>query len=297
MVFHARRGTHDVLEVGFSALARASHRADRPLSDPRAGARRRARRRPGTSPRRSAAARKPLDIQITATDAGLDVDVRGSGPLTSDRIGRARPRRRASSPGTPDAPRRTRRAARGPDRDDGSRPRRAAARRLPAGDRRGRGRAGAARAGALRRGEDDRRPVRRRRAVCVAARRARPRHGGRQRRGGDRGLAARGRRPRKVSSRSTPVVRDLFRRPFVPVELKPFDCVVFDPPRQGAAGAGARACRQRRAADRRGVVQSGDVRARCPHSGRRRLPADCASRRSTSFCIRRTSNWSRAFAK
>ena len=30
------------------------------------------------------------------------------------------------------------------------------------------------------------------------------------------------------------VTRDLFRRPFVPVELKPFDAVVFDPPRQGA---------------------------------------------------------------
>jgi len=29
-------------------------------------------------------------------------------------------------------------------------------------------------------------------------------------------------------------VRDLFRRPLVPVELKPFDAVVFDPPRQGA---------------------------------------------------------------
>jgi 23S rRNA (uracil1939-C5)-methyltransferase len=28
--------------------------------------------------------------------------------------------------------------------------------------------------------------------------------------------------------------RDLFRRPFVPVELKRFDAVVFDPPRQGA---------------------------------------------------------------
>ena len=28
--------------------------------------------------------------------------------------------------------------------------------------------------------------------------------------------------------------RDLFRRPFLPAELKPFDCVVFDPPRQGA---------------------------------------------------------------
>jgi 23S rRNA (uracil1939-C5)-methyltransferase len=29
-------------------------------------------------------------------------------------------------------------------------------------------------------------------------------------------------------------VRDLFRRPFVGPELAPFDCVVFDPPRQGA---------------------------------------------------------------
>jgi 23S rRNA (uracil1939-C5)-methyltransferase len=32
----------------------------------------------------------------------------------------------------------------------------------------------------------------------------------------------------------TPQARDLFRRPFVPVELKAFDAVVFDPPRQGA---------------------------------------------------------------
>src|SRR5262249_57341975 len=30
-----------------------------------------------------AAGHKPLDIQVTATDAGLDVDVRGSGPLTA----------------------------------------------------------------------------------------------------------------------------------------------------------------------------------------------------------------------
>ena len=29
-------------------------------------------------------------------------------------------------------------------------------------------------------------------------------------------------------------LRDLYRRPFVPVELKGFDVVVFDPPRQGA---------------------------------------------------------------
>jgi 23S rRNA (uracil1939-C5)-methyltransferase len=31
--------------------------------------------------------RKPLDIQVTATDAGLDVDVRGSGPLNPNRMG------------------------------------------------------------------------------------------------------------------------------------------------------------------------------------------------------------------
>jgi 23S rRNA (uracil1939-C5)-methyltransferase len=30
------------------------------------------------------------------------------------------------------------------------------------------------------------------------------------------------------------LARDLFRRPFAPVELKRFDTVVFDPPRQGA---------------------------------------------------------------
>jgi 23S rRNA (uracil1939-C5)-methyltransferase len=30
------------------------------------------------------------------------------------------------------------------------------------------------------------------------------------------------------------LARDLFRRPFVPAELKRYDCVIFDPPRQGA---------------------------------------------------------------
>jgi 23S rRNA (uracil1939-C5)-methyltransferase len=33
-----------------------------------------------------AAERKPLDLQVTATEAGLDVDLRGSGPLTSARM-------------------------------------------------------------------------------------------------------------------------------------------------------------------------------------------------------------------
>jgi 23S rRNA (uracil1939-C5)-methyltransferase len=42
------------------------------------------------------------------------------------------------------------------------------------------------------------------------------------------GAGARGLKPVTVQA------RDLFRRPFVPVELKTFDAVVFDPPRQGA---------------------------------------------------------------
>ena len=41
--------------------------------------------RPGRSPRSLKPADKPLDIQVTATDSGMDVDVRGSGPLSSGR--------------------------------------------------------------------------------------------------------------------------------------------------------------------------------------------------------------------
>jgi 23S rRNA (uracil1939-C5)-methyltransferase len=81
-VFHARRGTHDVLEVGFSA-ARAHHLVaidHCPVL---------AKNLDGALPAAWAIAevlgptKKPLDIQATATDAGLDVDVRGSGPLTA----------------------------------------------------------------------------------------------------------------------------------------------------------------------------------------------------------------------
>jgi 23S rRNA (uracil1939-C5)-methyltransferase len=80
-VLHARRGTHDILEVGFASLH--VHRIvpiDRcPILAP------------GLDGIIDAAwaiaetlrgAGKPLDIQATATDAGIDVDVRGSGPLT-----------------------------------------------------------------------------------------------------------------------------------------------------------------------------------------------------------------------
>ena len=83
-VLHARRGTRDVLEVGFTA-PRAHHivAIDRcPILAP------------GLDGAIAAAwaiaeilkpADKPLDIQVTATDSGMDVDVRGSGPLNSSR--------------------------------------------------------------------------------------------------------------------------------------------------------------------------------------------------------------------
>ena len=81
-VFHARRGTHDVLEVGFAAL-RAHHLVaiDRcpVLAPAMAGSIEAAWAIAETLERE----KKPLDIQVTATDAGLDVDVRGSGPLTA----------------------------------------------------------------------------------------------------------------------------------------------------------------------------------------------------------------------
>ena len=92
-VLHARRGTKDVLEVGFTA-PRAHHivAIDRcPILAP------------GLAGAISAAwaiaeilkpTAKPLDIQVTATDSGMDVDVRGSGPLNSGAHDRARRRRR-----------------------------------------------------------------------------------------------------------------------------------------------------------------------------------------------------------
>jgi 23S rRNA (uracil1939-C5)-methyltransferase len=84
-VFHARRGTHGVLAMGFSA-ARA-HRViaiDRCpiLAKSLDGALAAA----WAIAEALGAARKPLDIQITATGAGLDADVRGSGPLTATLI-------------------------------------------------------------------------------------------------------------------------------------------------------------------------------------------------------------------
>jgi 23S rRNA (uracil1939-C5)-methyltransferase len=85
ITLHARIGTHDVLKVGFAAAN--SHDiipVDRcPILDPGLN---------GALDAGWALAEplirtgKPLDIQITATDSGLDVDVRGSGPLPASMI-------------------------------------------------------------------------------------------------------------------------------------------------------------------------------------------------------------------
>ncbi len=81
-VFHARRGSHEILEVGFSAMR--THRVvaiDRcPILAPALDG---AVEAAWAIADALGPADKPLDIQVTATDAGLDVDVRGSGPLTA----------------------------------------------------------------------------------------------------------------------------------------------------------------------------------------------------------------------
>jgi 23S rRNA (uracil1939-C5)-methyltransferase len=84
-VFHARHGTRDVLEVGFAALR--AHRVvaiDRcPILAPGlAGAIEAA----WAIAEALATQEKPLDIQATATEVGLDMDVRGSGPLSPGRM-------------------------------------------------------------------------------------------------------------------------------------------------------------------------------------------------------------------
>jgi 23S rRNA (uracil1939-C5)-methyltransferase len=85
--FHARRSAVGIVEVGFAAL-RAHHiiGIDRcPVLAPKLD---------GAIAAAWAVAealkphKKPLDIQVTATDTGIDMDVRGSGPLDPPRMAR-----------------------------------------------------------------------------------------------------------------------------------------------------------------------------------------------------------------
>ena len=160
-------GTHDVLKVGFAAAG--SHDIipiDRcPILDPprrRAGG-----RRAIAEPLISIG--KPLDIQITATNSGLDVDVRGSGPLSTALITRLSRCRGTTSPGAADAPWRTGADANAAGRHDRHRAGHLAAGLVPAGDGGRRGNAGGAGGGALQARQAYRRPVLRRRPVRAAA--------------------------------------------------------------------------------------------------------------------------------
>jgi 23S rRNA (uracil1939-C5)-methyltransferase len=85
ITLHAKMGTHDILKVGFAAAG--SHDivpVDRcPILDPGLSG---ALDAAWALAERLIAIGKPLDIQVTATDSGLDVDVRGSGPLPAAAI-------------------------------------------------------------------------------------------------------------------------------------------------------------------------------------------------------------------
>ena len=231
-VFHARRGTHDVLEVGFSALARSPHRADRPLPGAREVARRSAAGclgyRRGAGPDR-----KPLDIQVTATDTGLDIDVRGSGPLTAERT--------AGLAAVAGKHRLARLTRHGELVVQSAAPTVAMGRArvaLPPGAFLQATAAGEAELARL---------------VLAHCRGARTiadlfagvgpfalrlaEHARVQAADSDAGAIAALQRATKTTQGLKPIeatVRDLFRQPFVPIELKPIDAVVFDPPRQGA---------------------------------------------------------------
>ncbi|HEY6996148.1 MAG TPA: RNA methyltransferase [Xanthobacteraceae bacterium] len=232
-VFHARRSEHDVLEVGFAAF-----RGHQVVSIDRC---------PILAPGLSGAietawaiaevlagVRKPLDIQMTATETGLDVDVRGSGPLTAPHMTELAQvaERRHLARLTRHGEIITQRAA--PTLSVGrtrvvlppgaflqaTAAGEAALARLAAAHCEGAGTLADLFCGvgpfALRLAE---------RARVIAA-------------DYDAGAVAALKRAAAATQGLKPVEaleRDLFRRPFVRTELGRFDAVVFDPPRQGAA--------------------------------------------------------------
>ena len=84
-VLHARRGTGDLLEVGFTA-PRAHHIVAIDACPVLAPSLDGAIQAAWTIAETLKVTRKPLDIQVTAADSGLDIDVRGSGPLSPERM-------------------------------------------------------------------------------------------------------------------------------------------------------------------------------------------------------------------
>ena len=230
--FHARRGTHEVLEVGFSA-ARAHHVIPIDACPILA---------PGLDGAIGAAwaiadelkgASKPLDIAATATDTGLDIDVRGSGEIGAEqaaslaRVAETQKLARLTRHGELVAQRSAPTLKIGRARV--ALPPGAFLQATAAGEaelaRLVLAHAGKAQAVAdlfcgvgpfaLRVAEQARVTAVDSDAAAVAALKA-------------AAAATIGLKPFDVE------VRDLFRRPYTAAELKRFDAVVFDPPRQGA---------------------------------------------------------------
>jgi 23S rRNA (uracil1939-C5)-methyltransferase len=235
-VFHARRGPRDLLEVGFAAL-RAHHvvAIDRcPILAPALGG---AIEASWAIAEALAGEGKPLDIQVTATDGGLDVDVRGSGPLTTQRmadLARVAERHklaRLTRHGEMVSLRATPMLKIG--RAQVVLPPGAFLQATAAGE--------AALAQLVETHCQDAKTPARRVADLFAgigpfalrlAQRSRVAAAD-----SDADAIAALQRAAAATQGLKPIdaqVRDLFRRPLVPVELKPFDAVVFDPPRQGA---------------------------------------------------------------
>ena len=231
-VLHARRGTGDILEVGFTA-PRAHHiiAIDAcPILAPGLNGAIRAAWAIAETLKQTG---KPLDIQTTATDSGLDIDVRGSGTLNSERL--AALARVAETHGLA---RLTRHGELVAQRTQPLLRVGRAEVPLPAGaflQATAEGEATLARLVVSQIGK----------AKCVAdlfagigtfalhlAERVRVSAAD-----GDTNAVKALERAAATTSGLKPIeaqTRDLFRRPYVASELKAFDAVVFDPPRQGA---------------------------------------------------------------
>lgn len=230
--FHARRGQHDVLEVGFSA-ARAHHVIGIDACPILAPSLNGAIAAAWAIAEELKGARKPLDIAVTATDGGLDIDVRGSGELSAERaavlarVAEAHKLARLTRHGALIAQRVAPVVTIG--RAKVALPPGAFLQATAAGETElarlvlahtkeareiadlfcGVGPFALRLAG---------------RARVMAADHDAPAVGALK----DAKAAAIGLKPIETE------VRDLFRRPYVPAELKRFDAVIFDPPRQGA---------------------------------------------------------------